>query len=382
MKITSPPNLHYPISIGELARKAGDKVKRSDPLFTYLYETTVEEGNKWGETFQVKKKFPVRFESSLDGIVEKWFVKTGTVVERAGVVLLEIEEPCTHETQFGGLCAICGEDMTEIDYLTKEVNSERAKVNMTHDNTALLISEKEAIRAEEDSKLRLLNAKKLSLIVDLDQTVIHTTCERTIAEWKDDPNNPNYEAVKDVQGFQLADDNVAHVAANWYYVKMRPGLADFFENMSKLYEMHIYTMATRAYAQEVARIIDPQRKYFGDRILSRDENYTDKLKSLHRLFPNNTDLAVIIDDRADIWGYCENLVRVPVFNFFPGAGDINASFLPKQQELVTQTSKAKTTDVVATATNDVEGKAPPLVTSVPCKPTKTFPQKPQMVQSI
>ena len=72
--------------------------------------------------------------------------------------------------------------MTEIDYLTKEANSERATVNMTHDNVALLVSKKEAIRAEEDSKQRLLNAKKLSLIVDLDQTVIHTTCERTIAE--------------------------------------------------------------------------------------------------------------------------------------------------------------------------------------------------------
>jgi RNA polymerase II subunit A-like phosphatase len=247
--------------------------------------------------------------------------------------------------------------MTEVDYLTKEVNSERATVNMTHDNIALLVSQKEASRAEEDSKIRLLSAKKLSLIVDLDQTVIHTTCERTIAEWKDDPKNPNYDAVKDVRSFKLADDNVAHVAANSYYVKMRPGLNDFFEHMSKLYEMHIYTMATRAYAQEVAKIIDPERRYFGDRILSRDENYTDKLKSLHRLFPNNTDMAVIIDDRADIWGYSDNLVRVPVFNFFPGAGDINASFLPKQQELVTKVSKSKKVDSIPKAETDTDGEA-------------------------
>lgn len=372
MKITSPPNLRYPITITDLARKPGDKVKRSDALFTYDYKTYVEQRNELDEYVKVLQKFPVRFESFLDGIVERWFIKIGTVVEGPGVPLVEIEEPCTHETQFGGLCVNCGEDMTEIDYLTKEANSERATVNMTHDNVALLVSKKEAIRAEEDSKQRLLNAKKLSLIVDLDQTVIHTTCERTIAEWKEDPNNPNYEAVKDVQGFQLADDNVAHVAANWYYVKMRPGLADFFENMSKLYEMHIYTMATRAYAQEVARIIDPQRKYFGDRILSRDENYTDKLKSLHRLFPNNTDLAVIIDDRADIWGYCENLVRVPVFNFFPGAGDINASFLPKQQELVTQAPKVKTVETKTKAADDDDaGSEDSPVVSVAGKPAET-----------
>lgn len=228
---------------------------------------------------------------------------------------------------------MCGKDMTEVDYLTEKLNSSRATVNMTHDNTALLVSHKEARKAEEASKTRLLEAKKLTLIVDLDQTVIHTTCERTIAEWKDDPTNPNYAFVKDVEGFQLADDNVAHVAANWYYVKKRPGLKDFFDNMSQLYEMHIYTMATRAYAQAVANIIDPHRKYFGDRILSRDENGTDKAKSLHRLFPNNPGMVVIIDDRADVWSYSPYLVRVPVFNFFPGAGDINASFLPKQLEV-------------------------------------------------
>jgi len=29
------------------------------------------------------------------------------------VELVEIEEPCRHEVQFGGMCAICGKDMTE-----------------------------------------------------------------------------------------------------------------------------------------------------------------------------------------------------------------------------------------------------------------------------
>ncbi|KAF2477934.1 uncharacterized protein BDR25DRAFT_330546 [Lindgomyces ingoldianus] len=340
MKLRSPPGLHYPITVVELARKHDDEIQRSSPLFTYYYESVVTEGNKYGETNEVKKKFPAKFDSSADGIIGQWFIKNGTVIHRPGVDLVEIEEPCTHEIQFGSLCANCGKDMTEVDYLTEERNVDRATINMTHDNIALLVSQKEAVRAEEDSKRRLLGAKKLSLIVDLDQTVIHTTCERTIAEWQADPENPNYEAVKDVRSFQLADDNVANVAANWYYVKMRPGLKDFFDRVSTMYEMHVYTMATRAYAQAVAKIIDPDRRYFGDRILSRDENYTDKLKTLHRLFPTNTDMVVIIDDRADIWHYSDNLIRVPVFNFFPGAGDINASFLPKQQELVTSAVRA------------------------------------------
>jgi RNA polymerase II subunit A-like phosphatase len=259
--------------------------------------------------------------------------------------------------------------MTQVDYLTKERDVERATVNMTHDNTALLVSHDEAVAAEEDAKKRLLGAKKLTLIVDLDQTVIHTTCERTIAEWQADPENPNHDAVKDVQGFQLADDNVSNVAANWYYVKMRPGLKDFFDRVSKNYEMHVYTMATRAYAQAVAKIIDPERKYFGDRILSRDENYTDKLKSLTRLFYQNTAMCVIIDDRADVWQYSPHLVRVPVFNFFPGAGDINASFLPKQQEIVSF-AKDKSPPTPKKTEPDSE---PTTTVSVAGKPTEPAP---------
>jgi RNA polymerase II subunit A-like phosphatase len=290
------------------------------------------------------------------------------------VDLVEIEEPCTHEIQFGGLCANCGKDMTTVDYLTEQRNSDRATINMTHNNVSLLVSEKEAGRADEEVKTRLLQAKKLSLIVDLDQTVIHTTCERTIAEWQADPENPNYDAVKDVKSFQLADDNVAQVAANWYYVKMRPGLKDFFDRVSQMYEMHVYTMATRAYAQAVCNIIDPDRRYFGDRILSRDENYTDKLKSLQRLFPTNTDMVVIIDDRADIWHYSDNLIRVPVFNFFPGAGDINASFLPKQQELINTTVKAAPVEPVTAGkqpSKEGESTLPFSVATNPAEPAPT-----------
>ncbi|KAI4906396.1 hypothetical protein J4E90_010615 [Alternaria incomplexa] len=367
MKIVSPRDLSYPVTVIDLLKKRDDDVQRSGKLFNYSYDSRVTEGDKWGGEKTVMKKFRQTFAASTEGKITRWFIKPGTVIERYGTPLLEIEEPCTHETQFGGLCVDCGRDMTQVDYLTKELDVGRATVNMAHDNTALLVSHKEAVAAEEDAKKRLLSARKLTLIVDLDQTVIHTTCERTIAEWKADPENPNHDAVKDVQGFQLADDNVSNVAANWYYVKMRPGLKDFFDRVSKLYEMHVYTMATRAYAQAVAKIIDPERKYFGDRILSRDENYTDKLKSLTRLFYQNTAMCVIIDDRADVWQYSPHLVRVPVFNFFPGAGDINASFLPKQQELVSfAKDKSPPTPKKATTEN-----ATTSVVSVPGKPLET-----------
>lgn len=36
--------------------------------------------------------------------------------------------------------------------------------------------------------------------------------------------------------------------------------------------MHVYTMGTRAYAEEVCAAIDPDGKIFGGRLLSRDES--------------------------------------------------------------------------------------------------------------
>jgi|TARA_R110002003_G_scaffold433_3_gene19717 RNA polymerase II subunit A-like phosphatase len=84
MKISSPPGLRYPYTIQALQKRKDDKVKRSDKLFTYWYEETVKEDDKWGIEQWVKKRWPQQFDASTDGRITRWFVKPGTVVERAG----------------------------------------------------------------------------------------------------------------------------------------------------------------------------------------------------------------------------------------------------------------------------------------------------------
>jgi len=240
--------------------------------------------------------------------------------------------------------------------VTTSADVNRATINMTHGHTGLKLSESEASKHSESAKKRLLQSRKLSLVVDLDQTIIHAAFDPTIGEWKSDPTNPNYEALQDVQSFKLKDENTNNTAETEYYIqkragkfdykilqqrpkseakmskyftKLRPGLSEFLEEISKKYELHIYTMATRAYAREVAAIIDPQHKYFGDRIVSRDESGSISHKFLQRIFPIDTKLVVIIDDRADVWQWSPNLIKVNPYCFFVGTGDINAMFLPK-----------------------------------------------------
>ncbi|KAI9788191.1 MAG: Carboxy-terminal domain (CTD) phosphatase [Peltula sp. TS41687] len=380
MRLQLPRSLHYPITITELLRQPGDAVERLAPLFSYAYKTTVTEGDAFGEERQVEKTFPTRYESPVEGVLKAWKIEPGAVItsqrsvaplrqlevceggsrssadcrESYSVEVAEIEEPCPHSVQFAGMCTMCGKDMTasvsppligftvlglltieacsRLSYNTDISNAERATINMIHNNTALTISQDEASRVEEEAKRRLLKSRKLSLVVDLDQTIIHATVDPTVAEWQQDRNNPNHEAVKFVRAFQLVDDGPG-ARGCWYYIKLRPGLKEFLEKVSKLYELHIYTMGTRAYAQNIANIVDPDRKIFGDRILSRDESGSLTAKSLQRLFPVDTKMVVIIDDRGDVWQWSHNLIKVAAYDFFVGIGDINASFLPRRPEL-------------------------------------------------
>ncbi|KAF7161177.1 hypothetical protein CNMCM5623_006821 [Aspergillus felis] len=331
MLLRLPPSLHYPITVTSLLKQPGDTVERDEALFWYVYQTTVTEGDGLGNKVEVQRKFPTKFESTVDGEVVQWKIAKGDVIE-VPIDVVEIDEPCAHEVQFGGLCAECGKDMTEATYNTEVMDSTRAPIRMVHDNTALTVSEKEATRVEEDAKRRLLANRKLSLVVDLDQTIIHATVDPTVGEWMEDKENPNHEALSDVRAFQLVDDGPG-MRGCWYYVKLRPGLESFLQNVSELFELHIYTMGTRAYAQHIAGIIDPDRKLFGDRILSRDESGSLTAKNLQRLFPVDTKMVVIIDDRGDVWRWSPNLIKVSPYDFFVGIGDINSSFLPKKQEL-------------------------------------------------
>ena len=225
---------------------------------------------------------------------------------------------------------------------------------MDHNNVSLTVSHAEAAKAEDEAKRHLLASRKLSLIVDLDLTIIHATWDSTVSDWQNDENHPNHEAVKDVRSFVLRDDGPERRSTR-YYIKLRPGVHEFLKSVSTIYELHIYTMATRAYAKNIADVIDPDHKLFGDRILSRDESGSMHAKTLQRLFPVDTKMVVIIDDRGDVWKWSPNLIKVTPYVFFVGIGDINSSFLPaKSKPGPKLTSNATPSSVVKPDQSPVE----------------------------
>lgn len=305
------------------------------------------------------------YESPVKGELVKWYITEGMVLEpEAGwhaKPLLLIKEPCTHAVQWQGQCAICGRDLTISDY-TGISETSRASIPMSHGPSTLTVSISEARRLESETRTRLLKDTKLSLIVDLDQTIVHATVDPTVGEWMSDPKNPNWSALQGVGRFQLNDGPNLGNDGCYYYLKMRPGLSEFLHTLAEKYEMHVYTMGTRAYADAVCRIIDPTGELFGGRVLSRDESGSMTQKSLTRLFPVDTSMVVIIDDRGDVWEYSPNLVSVVPYNFFVGIGDINGAFLPPARQLQSSSLDTSSTESPQASKSDASIVSTPKMT--------------------
>ncbi|KAF3911654.1 hypothetical protein AA313_de0202315 [Arthrobotrys entomopaga] len=377
MLLTFPPSTRFPVTITQIHFAQHAEVKKLQAIFTYSYKSLITEDNEDGEEVQQVTDIISKFETPVGGKIVKWMVGKGSVVTSPSTGIVEIEEPCPHPVVWNNQCAVCGMDLSEQTYINFH-NIETANINVTHDNTGLKISRWEAENIEKEAKKRLLSSKKLSLVVDLDQTIIQATVDPTVGEWRDDPSNPNYDAVKDVEAFQLLDEGAGGRGC-WYYVKLRPGLKEFLEHISKLYECHIYTMGTRAYAMSIAKIVDPEGHIFGERILSRDESGSLTSKSLERLFPVDTKMVVIIDDRGDVWKWSENLIKVTPYDFFVGIGDINSSFLPKRHDY--QLAQQATAVVNAQKSDDPPVINPEQLTAPPPMPTNGAEDFP-MVDSV
>lgn len=219
--------------------------------------------------------------------------------------------------------------MSRLFGLCREAFGEQTFATL-HSSASVKVSRAEAERIDAETTARLLEQRKLALIVDLDQTIIHVTVDPTVREWAQDTSNPNWEALRNIVAFQLGADGktVSHAPVSlheedaksfatggdedgcWYFVKLRPLLSPFLAALAEKFELHVYTMGTRSYADCICRIVDPDGKLFGSRVLSRDENESMVQKSLSRLFPINTSMVVIIDDRADVWSWSPNLIKV------------------------------------------------------------------------
>ncbi|CAM9349384.1 unnamed protein product [Chrysoparadoxa australica] len=227
---------------------------------------------------------------------------------------------CTHPLIVGKLCGVCG---ASIDTLaagqaggkgaSQPGHTAMTKVTMSG-GTTVSLSKEEAESFSQDKTVRLLSSRKLSLVLDLDHTLLHATA---------DPR-----AAGALQA-QVQEVHVLTIAGipGYHYVKLRPGLRHFLQDASKNFDLTIYTAGTRPYAEQIARILDPAGTLFQRRIISSCDtrDLGRSTKSLSRIFPGGISMALIVDDRLDVWRgeQQRHLLAVRPYLYWGGSPEVN-----------------------------------------------------------
>ncbi|XP_056377351.1 RNA polymerase II subunit A C-terminal domain phosphatase isoform X4 [Hyla sarda] len=227
-----------------------------------------------------------------------------------------------------GLCAECGQDLTQLQNKNgkQQVPLSTATVSMVHSVPELMVSSEQAEQLGREDQHRLHRNKKLVLMVDLDQTLIHTTEQHC-----------QHMSRKGIFHFQLGRGEPM------LHTRLRPHCKEFLEKIAKLYELHVFTFGSRLYAHTIAGFLDPEKKLFSHRILSRDEciDPFSKTGNLRNLFPCGDSMVCIIDDREDVWKFAPNLITVKKYVYFQGTGDINAPPGSKEAQIRNKVRSSK-----------------------------------------
>ncbi|OMP08260.1 hypothetical protein COLO4_06635 [Corchorus olitorius] len=166
-------------------------------------------------------------------------------------------------------------------------------------------SEIDRLRCLESKKQ--LSQKKLHLVLDIDSTLLQSFPPKQASELGLSKNDKD---TKDL---------------GWRVVKLRPFVLEFLEKASAMFEMYLYTLGSRPYAEEIAEILDPQGVCFNYRIISSDDNpyriITDdnpngvKFKTLDFVLGEESNI-LILDDNPEVWpDHLRNLILMKEFVF-------------------------------------------------------------------
>ncbi|XP_074276859.1 RNA polymerase II C-terminal domain phosphatase-like 4 [Silene latifolia] len=178
----------------------------------------------------------------------------------------------------------------------------RIRVNMTN-----ILSKMDQLR-DQDSEV-VLGLKKLNLILDLDNTLLHAKRTKKLTlEDKRQVRNDSCELHEVEDGSKL--------------VKLRPGVREFLKKASDMFELSIYTMGTRDYAHTMADLLSlgskqDGRSMFWKKIISREDCTHAGQKGLDIVLSDRR-VVLIVDDKEDVWEEsCRaNVIKIAPYRFF------------------------------------------------------------------
>ncbi|ONK69721.1 uncharacterized protein A4U43_C05F26030 [Asparagus officinalis] len=198
-----------------------------------------------------------------------------------------------------GMCMRCG-----------QIEEDESGVAFGYIHKDLRLNSKEIDRLRGVDLKNLLEAKKLILILDLDHTVLNSA---RLVEISAEEEYLRHQALS-MQAD--ADRSIFELPGMHLLTKLRPFVRTFLEEATKMFEIYIYTMADRAYALEIAKILDPDKVYFDNRIISNADCTKRHQKGLDVVLGAES-LVLIMDDTEIVWQrHKENLILMERYHFF------------------------------------------------------------------
>ncbi|KAK7373161.1 hypothetical protein VNO80_06559 [Phaseolus coccineus] len=145
-----------------------------------------------------------------------------------------------------------------------------------------------------------ISKKKNTLVLDLDETLVHSSLEKCDADFT----------------FQIITNRVLTV-----YVRKRPFLQEFLTKASDMFEVIIFTASQNPYAAKVLDVLDPNNKLFARRMYRESCTWKD-----HRCVKDLTVLGIdlakvfIIDNTPEVFRFQVNN-GIPIKSWYDDPSD-------------------------------------------------------------
>ena len=248
----------------------------------------------------------ISIKASVDGII-RYDTDSSTIVDEKEDLVCGWIERCSHPTIIGSMCAVCGMEITPEQQ--KAVKHNNTMSRMTVAGLTVSISKEESEDLAKHEAARLHAQRRLSLVLDLDHTLLHATADRRAS------------AVPRIRSLILPVAGPQGTIFQVHYVKLRPHVASFLREAMRHYEIGVYTAGTRDYAEQIVILL--AREMVGakydqidldnirrdidytkfklkqqDEATKKENDETDRTKQKEVKSPTNTKTEIENDDKA------------------------------------------------------------------------------------
>ncbi|KAF7806521.1 RNA polymerase II C-terminal domain phosphatase-like 4 isoform X2 [Senna tora] len=231
--------------------------------------------------------------------IEETQVSTSQAFTEQSSELTVNTDVCPHPGSFGDMCIRCGQ----------KVDGESG-VTFGYIHKELRLHNEEISRLRSSDMKNLFSRKKLYLVLDLDHTLLNSTL---LVDLKSEELHlmTQTDSLADVSKGSLFKLDYMHMMT-----KLRPFVRTFLKEASEMFEMYIYTMGDRAYALEMAKLLDPRAEYFVSKVISRDDGTQKHQKGLDIVLGQES-AVLILDDTENAWmKHKDNLILMERYHFF------------------------------------------------------------------